>query len=148
MDISLLTITSKHLTGCEALLRCQIHSFIVKWISLLNSLLSCKDDSCGVWLKFEWMSRPNLSDLCRQTTKALFLFQLHTVVKLFYNNIIIFKPSTDTNCNQKTKSGGRWRPQALSSANLWNKLRDKILIEMYECGRWTALVKLVFASFS
>ena len=59
---------------CEALLRCQSPRFIVKWIALLNSLLSCRVNSCGVWLKFEWMSKPNLSNRCRQTTKALFLF--------------------------------------------------------------------------
>ena len=37
IDISLLKITSKHLTGCEALLRCQSYRFIVKWTELLNS---------------------------------------------------------------------------------------------------------------
>jgi len=64
------------------------------------------------------MSKPNLSDLCRQTTKALFSFQLHTVAKLFFNNITIFKQSTDTNINQKMTSGVCWRPQALISTNL------------------------------
>ena len=32
IDISLLAITSNHLTGCEALLRCQRYRFIVKWM--------------------------------------------------------------------------------------------------------------------
>jgi len=31
-----------------------------------------------------------VSDLCRQATKARF-FQLHTVLKLFFNDIIIFQ---------------------------------------------------------
>ena len=70
-------------------------------------------------------------------------FLLHTVVKLFFNNITIFKPSTNTNFNQKTTSGGRWQPQALSSTSLWNKLRDKILIEICECGRWTKFAKTI-----
>jgi len=77
IDISLLIITWEHLTGCEALLRCQSYQsyrFIVKWITLLNSWLSCKVDSCGVWLNFEWMSKPNLSNLCQQAAKALFSF--------------------------------------------------------------------------
>jgi len=46
-------ITSKHLTGCEALLRCPSYRFIVKWIALLNSCMSCKADSCGVSLIME-----------------------------------------------------------------------------------------------
>jgi len=49
---------------------------------------------------------PPLSDLCRQATKALFFFQLHTVVKLFFNDITIFEtkhryhlqPEDDTRC--------------------------------------------------
>jgi len=39
--------------------------------------------------------------------QKLFFFQLHTVVKLFFNDVAIFKPSTDANFNQKTASGGR-----------------------------------------
>jgi len=49
IDTSLLTITSKHLTGCEALfevpelqVHCGLHC-------LLNSWLSCKVGSCRVW---------------------------------------------------------------------------------------------------
>ena len=118
INLFFLIIASKHLTGCEALSRFQSYRFIVKWIALPNNLLSCKFDSYRVWLKFKWMSKPNLSDLCRQTTKALFSFQLHTVAKLFFNNITIFKQSTDTNINQKMTSGVCWRPQALISTNL------------------------------
>jgi len=52
---------------------------------------------------------PNLFDLCRQATKTLFV-QLHTVVKLFFNDITIFKtrrryqlqPEDDTRCALKT----------------------------------------------
>jgi len=140
IDISLLTITSKRLNGCETVLRCQSCRFIVKWIALLNSWLSCKVDSCRVWLKFEWMSKPNLSDLCRQATKALFLFPTTYCCEAVFQTIFL-KQGTDTNFNQKTTSGVRWRPQALISTNLWNKLRDKILIEICGCGRWTEFAK-------
>jgi len=54
---------------------------------------------------------------------------------------LILKPSTETNFNQKTTSGVRWRPQTLISTNLWNKLRDEILIEICECWRWTEFAK-------
>jgi len=138
--IFLLTITSKCLTGCEALLRCQSYRFIVKWIALLNSLLSCKVDSWS--LTQVWVNVQTKSLICvGRQQKLFFFFQLHTIVKLFFNDVTIFKPGTDTSFNQKTASGGRWRPQALSSTNLWNKLRDNILIEICECGRWTEFAK-------
>ena len=35
----------------------------------------------------------------------------------------------------------RWRQQALIPIKLWNKLRDKLLIEICECGRWTKFAK-------
>jgi len=134
IDISLLTITSKRLTGCEALLMCQSYRFIVKWIVLLNSLLSSLTEvRVNVQTKSLWS--------VSACNKSYFFFQLHTVVKLFFNDVAISKPSTDANFNQKTASGGRWRPQALSSTNLWNKLRDKILIEICECVRWTEFAK-------
>jgi len=37
INMSLLTVARKHLTGCKALLRRQSCRFIVKWIALLNS---------------------------------------------------------------------------------------------------------------
>jgi len=92
IDISLRTITSKHLTRCEVLLRCQSYRFIVKWIALLNSWLCCKVDSCGAWLSFEWMSKSNLSWFISAGNKKLFFFfQLHTNVKLLFNDKTIFK---------------------------------------------------------
>ena len=54
---------------------------------------------------------------------------------------IILKPGTDINFNQQTTSGVRLRIQALISTNLWNKSRDKILIEICECGVWTEFAK-------
>jgi len=35
-------------------------------------------------------TEPNLFDLCRQATKAIF-FQLHTVVKQVFNDMTVFK---------------------------------------------------------
>jgi len=66
----------------------------VKWIALLNSRLSCKVDSCRVRFNFEWMSRQwnHISLICvGRRQKLFFFFQLHTAVKLFFNDIIIFK---------------------------------------------------------
>jgi len=136
IDISLRTITSKHLTGCEVLLRCQSYRFIVKWIALLNSWLSCKVDSCGAWLSFEWMSKSNLSWFISAGNKIPFSFSNYIPLwSCFLTTQLFLKPSIETNFNQKTTSGrGGWRPQALISTNLWNKLRDKILIEICECG--------------
>jgi len=85
INISLLTITSK---TSEALLRCQSYRFIAKWIALLNRWLSCKVDSCGVWFNFEWMSKQwnQISLTCvRRQQKLFWFFQLHTIVKLFFN---------------------------------------------------------------
>jgi len=43
--------------------------------------------------------------ICVGRQQKLFsFFQLHTVVKLFFNDVTIFKPSTDANFNQKTTS--------------------------------------------
>jgi len=53
----------------------------------------------------------------------------------FLTTQLFLKPSTETKFNQKTTSAVRWRPQALISTNLWNKLRGKIVIEIRECGR-------------
>jgi len=36
---------------------------------------------------------------------------------------------------------GLWRPQAVISTNVWNKLRDKILIKIFECGWYTEFAK-------
>ena len=88
----------------------------------------------------------HISELCRQATKVLF-FQLHTVVKLFFNDTIIFatrhqyqlQPEGDiTVCGNNSVC---WRLQALFSKNVWNKLRDKILVEICECGWWTEFAK-------
>jgi len=43
--------------------------------------------------------------------------------------------------NDSTSGDVRWRPQALISTNRWNKLRDRILIEICESGRWTEFAK-------
>ena len=82
---------------------------------------------------------PDVSELCRQATKALFLFPTAYRCEVVANTITIFK--TDNNFHQKTTSGGNWRPQALTSTNLWNKLKDKILIEICECERWIQFAK-------
>jgi len=139
IDIYLLAITSKHLTGCEALLRCQSYGFIVKWIALLNI-----EQSRQLWsLTQVWVDAQtkSLRSVSADNKSSFSFFPLYPVVKLFLNNITIFEPNTDTNFNQKMTLGGRWRPQALSSTNLWNKLRDKILIEICECGPWTEFAK-------
>jgi len=90
IDIPLLTITSKRLTGCEDLLRCHSYRFIVKRVALQNSSWSCKVDTCGVWLRFEWMSKPNVPDLFRHTTKALFLFPTTYRCETVFSTIWVF----------------------------------------------------------
>ena len=67
------------------------------------------------WANVQSME-PNLSDLCQQ--KLFCLFQLHTFVNLFFQHLLWLKPSTATNCNQKTTSDVRWRQQTLISTNL------------------------------
>ena len=116
--------------------------FIMSRIALLSNSLSCKVDNCRVWVNFEWMSRQwnQISLICVGRQQNRF-FQLHTVVKLFFNDITLLKPGTDTNFNQKTTWGVLWRAQGLISTNLWNKLSDKTLIEICECGRWTEFAK-------
>jgi len=147
INISLLTITSK---TCEALLRCQSYRFIMKWIALLNRWLSCKVDSCGVWF--------NLSVCPDNGTKSLWsvsagnksscFFQLHTPVKLFFNNITTFK----------TKHGYQLQPEDIR----WCALKttspyfDKLVKQTQRQGShwnlWTwaknrNFLKLVFVSF-
>ena len=98
--ISLLTITSKHLTGCEVALRHQCRRFIVKWGAVLNSWLNCKVDSCTFWVN--QISQISIG----RKQKIFFVFQLHTVVKLFFNDTTIFKtkhrnqiqPEDDISC--------------------------------------------------
>jgi len=129
---------------CEALLRCQSCRFIVKWFALLNHWVSCNVDSCGV-------SDSILSGCPHNGSKSLsvqagkessFPFSNNIPLWSYFSTIQLFlKPSTDNNFNQKTTSGVRWRPQIHISINLWNKLRDKILIEICECGRWTEFAK-------
>jgi len=43
--------------------------------------------------------------------------------------------------NDSTSGDVRWRAQAHISTNRWNKLRDRILIEICESGRWTEFAK-------
>jgi len=69
------TISSK---TYEALLMCQSYRFIAKWIALLNCWLSCKVNN---GTKSLWSVSAGNKDL---------LFSLHTVVKLFFNDITIF----------------------------------------------------------
>ena len=91
INISILTITSK---TCETLLKFQSYRLIAKWIAFLDRWLSCKVDSCGCWFNFEWMSRQwnQISLICiGRQQKLFFFFQLHTVMKLFFNDINIFK---------------------------------------------------------
>jgi len=89
-------------------------------------------------IQFEWMSRQwnQISLICVRRQQKLFcFFQLHTAVKLFFNDITTFKPSTDTNFNQKTTSGDvGWRPQALVSTNWWNKLRERFSLKFVNVG--------------
>jgi len=67
---------------------------------------------------------PNISDMCRQATKLSCFFQIHRVVKLFFNTTTFLKPSTETNFNQKTTLDVHWETKALSSTNLWHKIRQ------------------------
>ena len=117
-------------------MRCQIYRLILKWIASLNSRLSCRVDRCGVWLNFEWLSRQwNQISLIYVGRQQKLFFQLHTVVKLVFHDITIFK----------TTHGY----QAYVSTNLWNKLREKIFIEICErgwrteCARTSVFIILV-----
>jgi len=49
--MSLLTITSKHLTGCEVLLKYQCCKFIVKLTAMLNSWFEQCLVKGGAWLR-------------------------------------------------------------------------------------------------
>jgi len=70
----------------ELQVHCKLHCFAEQQIELqsrqLQSLTQFRVDGQTM--------EPNLSDLCQQATKALFL-QLHTVVKQFFNDMTIFK---------------------------------------------------------
>ena len=146
IDIALLTITSKHLTGCEALLRCQSCRFIVKWIALLNSRLSCQVDSCGVWLNFEWMSRQRnqIFLICVGRKQKLF-FQQYTVVKRFFNDITIFSFLNSTR-GQHQVCVDEHNPLFRQTCETNSKTR--LSLKFVNVGDEPNLLKLVFVSFS
>jgi len=50
---------------------------------------------------------PNLSDLCRQATKALFLCPTTFRCEAVFQQYNFLKPSTDTTFNKKMTSGVR-----------------------------------------
>ena len=147
INMSLLTVARKHLTGCKALLRRQSCRFIVKWIALLNSRSSCKVNSCGLWLILSGcpVNRTRSHWFVSTDDKSSFSFSNYILLWGCFSMIYLFlTPSTDTNINQKMTSGVRWWPQAFISTNWWKKFRDKTLVEIYECGRWTEFAKTSF----
>jgi len=123
---------------------CQSCRFIVKWTVLPNSRLSCKVSSCKVWLNIQWMSRQcnQMSLICvGRQQKLFFLFHQHTVVKLFFNDITIFK--TRHRYQLQAEDDIRW---ALTTTGpyfdkLVKQTQRKILIETCECGRWTEFAR-------
>jgi len=130
----------------------ELQGFIVKWIAFLNSWLSCKVDSCAV-------SDSNLSGCPLNPTKSLWFVSVGNKSSFAFSNYIqlwrclstrklFLKPSTETNFNQKTTSVVRWQPQALISANLWNKLERRFSLKFVNGGDEPNLLKLVFVIFS
>ena len=90
-NISLLTIRSKHLIGAKGFLRCQNFKFIMEWIALLNSWLSCKVNSCRVFnLILSGCPDNGIKSLICVSKKQKLIFQLHTAVKLFFKQYNYF----------------------------------------------------------
>jgi len=144
IDISLLTITSKHLTGCEVLLRYSatgslwngLHCWTVDWAAKSTAV----EPLTEFWVNFHSM-KTNISDLFGSQQKLLLFPTTYFCEAGVSTLYLILEPSTETNFNQKTTSGECWRPQTIISTKLWNKLKNMILIGICECGWSTKSAK-------
>jgi len=113
---------------CEVVLHCWTTDWAAKLTAVESDYLhGCPDNGTkSLWS----VSAGNKSSF--SLSNYIPLWRCFSTIQL------ILKSSTDTKFNQNTTSHDvRWQPQALISPNLWNKHRDKILIEICECGRWT-----------